>query len=187
MENNGWIKLHRKIINHALWKDHTAFIVFSWCLLRCDYKTGKLTTGKYAGSIDCNLAPTTFYEALKRLQKKYGIIKITTNKATRKFTKISLINWPKYQQADQPTDFQPTINRLSTDTIQEVKKIRNKEVVADKNSNKRKLLLFLNDREFLKEKSNQFNIDLVRVDEEIKLCADWWEESGKQLNTRKLH
>lgn len=128
---NGWIKLHRKALESEVWKDSTAFRVLMWCLLRANHTTGKLDTGKFVGAKDCRLAASTFYDALQRL-KRLGIINIATKKATIKYSEITINKWHLYQSTDQLTDNQPTINRQSTDTIQEYK---NKELRKETSKN----------------------------------------------------
>jgi hypothetical protein len=124
--NEGWIKLHRKILENNILKDQTACIIFIWLLLKVDRKTGKKTVGRFWASEELGIKPTTFYQGLKRLEKKW---KVLTQKTNNKFTEISLVNWYKYQSNDNANDNAMTTNRQQNDTLQEVKnkELRNKE------------------------------------------------------------
>ncbi len=48
--NEGWIKLHRKILDNGILRDQNAWIVFSWLLLKVDRKTGKKIVGRFWAS-----------------------------------------------------------------------------------------------------------------------------------------
>ncbi len=91
---NGWIKLHRQIIeNDFLMKDHTSLVIFIYCLCRADKDTGKFTAGRWQLSEALNISGSTIYKALKRLQKH----KILTQKSNTRYTEYSILNWDKYQ------------------------------------------------------------------------------------------
>jgi hypothetical protein len=119
--NEGWIKLYRKALESDIFEDVTAWRIFTWLLLKVDYKTGKKKIGRIWASEETKLNPSTFYKGLLRLQNKYKIIKLSTGKVTIKYTEIEVINWEKYQSSNN----QVTIREQSSNTLQEVK---NKEV-----------------------------------------------------------
>lgn len=90
--NESWIKLYRKVLSNEVWKDKSAWRVFSWLLLVCD-RRGTFTVGRYQGARETGLKPTTFYQTLKRLEK-YGIV---FQKMTPKYTVVNIVNWGRYQ------------------------------------------------------------------------------------------
>lgn len=93
--NNGWIKLHRKILdNEHLATDNTACLLFIKLLLVTNKKTGTFTTGRYKLSLLSNEKPGTTYKALKRLEK-WGIIELVSN---NKMTTIRICNYEQYQE-----------------------------------------------------------------------------------------
>ncbi|OGY24253.1 MAG: hypothetical protein A2Y57_04180 [Candidatus Woykebacteria bacterium RBG_13_40_7b] len=174
---DSWIKLYRKLVNNDLIRDATCLQIFVWILLNVDRQTGKMTLGRKWASNFFNIPDTTFYGALKRLEKKYEIIDLKTIKTTIKYTEVTVKKWRFYQYEDKDTDNQPTINRQSTDTLQEYKNKRNKE----KESNKEKVLAILENPEIISEKARVFGLRLDAVRLEIQKCADWWGESRKEL------
>lgn len=91
--NESWIKLYRKVLNNEVWKDKTAWRIFSWLLLVCNRTSGSFTVGRYQGARETGLKPTTFYQTLKRLEK-YGIV---SQKMTPKYTVVNIVNWGRYQ------------------------------------------------------------------------------------------
>ncbi len=125
MENNGWIKLHRKVLDNGILKDQMAWTIFSWLMLKVDRTTGKKTTGRFWASTELGIKPTTFYRGLKRLEKKW---KVVTLQVTGKATEISLINWNKYQHDNTSSNTSVTHRSHISDTLQEGKKKRIKNI-----------------------------------------------------------
>lgn len=113
---NGWIKLHRKVLDNDLIRDINAWCVFTWLLLKVDRLTGQKKVARSWAAQDLGMKPMTFYDSLMRLVKKY---KLATAIPTANYTTITLLNWDKYQSGeDNPTAI-PTITRQQPDTLQE--------------------------------------------------------------------
>lgn len=93
--NNGWVKLHRKLLdNPQLANDNTACLLFIKLILVTDSRTGSYTTGRFRLSELANEKPTTIYKALKRLEK-WGMIELVSNS---KMTTVRLCNFKDYQE-----------------------------------------------------------------------------------------
>lgn len=119
-----FVKLYRKTLeNELLANDNTAYIVFTKILLRVDWQTGEMITGRYKLSKLTNLKPTTCYAALKRLEKA-RMVSLMTGRMTTKYTKIKVLNWQKFQGDGQSDDFLMTFKRQSNDTINKNKRIK---------------------------------------------------------------
>src|SRR3990167_9504109 len=128
--DEGWIKLHRKVLSNGILRDQSAWTIFSWLMLKVDRKTGKKIIGRFWASEELGMNPSTFYKALKRLEKKWQMVTLSSN---NKYTEISLINWVKYQSGNSDSNNQVTTKEQQSNTLQEVKKIRiknNTNVVA---------------------------------------------------------
>jgi hypothetical protein len=155
MSNDTYIKLYRKMLdNRTLWRDHTSVRVLIWLLLRADYKTGIIETGRFAASEGIGINPNTLYSSLKRLEK----MKIINIKSNNKYSVISILNWSRYQPSNNTT-----INNKST-TNQHY--TRNKEI---KNNNNK---LLYSDDTFDKNAARRelaglkkFSSDLKRIGE----------------------
>jgi DNA-binding transcriptional regulator YhcF (GntR family) len=120
--NEGWVKLHRRLNENDLLTDTTALGVFIWLLINVDRKTGSMKIGRFWLAKTLSLNPNTLYKALKRLEKKY---KMVTQSSNSQFTKISLVNWSKYQSGNSVGNNQVTTGEQPSNTLQEVE---NKEV-----------------------------------------------------------
>ena len=148
--NNTWIKLYRKIIEHDVFRDESAFRVFMWILCSVKYETGKMISGRFWGANILGLKDTTYYGILKRLEKKYNLLTLSSN---NKNTVILVKNWSKYQgDTDISTDNKLTTNRQQTDTIQEE---RNKNIYT---SNESKIFSYFGNL----GESNQKIIDIAK-------------------------
>jgi len=124
--NKSYVKLYRSILeNHLLASNNNAFLMFVKLLLKVDYKTGTITIGRKQLAHLCNMKPGTTYSTTKWLELNSFI----TTYSTTKYTKITLVNWEKYQSTQQPT--QQLLNSKSTTVQQEIntiKRIKNKEL-----------------------------------------------------------
>lgn len=91
---NGWIKLHRSLLDNDIWRsDKTAFNVFLTLLLLCDTKKGQWSGGRYQLAEYCGFKDGAVYKALQRLAQA----KMVTLSSNSRFTTISICNWKEYQ------------------------------------------------------------------------------------------
>ena len=102
----GYIKLHRKILDNGVFADAELLKVFVWCILKANttpniiygrkIDIGQFITGRVSAAEELCLKPSTVYKRMQVL-KKQGYINIDSN------TKNSLITVSKYKsyQLDQ--------------------------------------------------------------------------------------
>lgn len=129
MNNNGWIKLYRKLNDNELSNDIEALGLFTWLLTNVNRKDGTFTTGRLWLGNKFKINPLKAYRLLKRLDKKYNVI---TLKANNKYTQISVRNWSKYQEGVLDVNNQRTTSEQQVNTKQEYKnKEERGEVVED--------------------------------------------------------
>lgn len=123
----GYIKLHRQLMNWRWYTNITVKTVFLHCLLRAnhtdrDWESEELEKGSFVTSYE-NLAKET---GLSTQQVRTAINKLkSTNEITyqsnRQYSIITVNNWDKFQDSNKPinkrlTNEQQTINkRLTTD------------------------------------------------------------------------
>lgn len=104
---NGWIKLHRKLLDNGVFFDAELLKVFIWCILKANrkpkevngtkLKTGQFITGRISASEELHIKPSTVYNRLQRLQRM-GYINV---KSTNKFSIISVLKYGQYQVEDK--------------------------------------------------------------------------------------
>lgn len=126
-----WLKLHRQILDSAVFANPDLLKLWVWCLCRASYKpqtvamqTGRGSTlvkiqagqfifGRNAAARALNMKPTTVSSRLKTLQKLGNLDTQTSNH----FTVVTINNWSSYQTeetAESGQDWQATDNQLAT-------------------------------------------------------------------------
>lgn len=120
---SGWIKLHVSTLDNKIWKyDQTAWRIFEYLMLSCDYKTGQVTKA-HSTMIDIlGIPKSTLSRALLRLENA----KMVNRQRNSNYTLYTICNWSKYQgRTEHLTELQRNSNGTQTEHIKEIK---NKEV-----------------------------------------------------------
>jgi DNA-binding PadR family transcriptional regulator len=104
----GYIKLHRKILDNGVFADAELLKVFVWCILKANttpnvvygrkVDIGEFITGRITASEELHLKPSTIYKRLQKL-KTQGYIDISS---TTKNSLITVVNYKSYQLDDKP-------------------------------------------------------------------------------------
>lgn len=137
---NGWVKLHRKMLdNPVIMKDAEHLAVWTYLLLNAtheDYpalfkgkkivlEPGQLITGRKTIASALSVSESK----VRRILDAFEIDQQIDRQRSNQNTLISLKNWEKYQVFDQQSDQQSTNNRPTTDqrptTNKNVKNIKN--------------------------------------------------------------
>ena len=134
MTQNGWIKIHRKMLGNEIFQyDDTAWKVFTVLLLLADHETGTLTIGRWQLGDWTKINPSTAWKALLRLEKCRMVDRLSNNK----FTRISICKWEEFQHSkDNTEDNERTTTGQRKDTLQEYK---NKEIINIYENYKKKI------------------------------------------------
>lgn len=141
----GWVKIHRGMLDWEWYGDTNVVRLFFHLLLKANYEEkrwqgnivgrGQLVTGRVELAEQTGLTEQQVRTALSKL-KSTGEITIKT---TNKYSVITICNYARYQDTEQqcqpteqPTNNQQTTNKQPTNnqqitTTQEIKKERNKE------------------------------------------------------------
>jgi len=140
---NGWIKLHRQILNWEWFNDHSTYRVFTYLLLSANHKAGswrgiEVLAGQHITSAEIiaqNLGLTRqmVRTAINKLKSTDEITTIETSK----YTLVTIIKWAFYQGGaddsnqvvNQDPNHEATNNQPATQPLinhkQEVKEIKN--------------------------------------------------------------
>ncbi len=140
MLENGWLKIHRKIVDWEWYSDAKTFRVFLHLLLTANHEErrfrgqtigkGELVTGRKILAKTLMISEQSVRTSLEHLKSTNEI----TIKSTKDFSIIKLNNWDKYQEGNQQinqqsTNNQPTINH--TTRIKELRIKNNTPIAAD--------------------------------------------------------
>ncbi|MDR2274312.1 MAG: hypothetical protein LBF27_25620 [Sphingobacterium sp.] len=141
VDSQGWVKLHRSILEWEWYSDINTKILFLHLLVKANHKDkkhqgtiikkGQLLTGRDLLSFETGLSVQQVRTSLERL-KSTNEITITTN---RKGSVIDIVNYVFYQsrEEEQPTD-QPENNQQVTNK----QPTSNQQVTSNKNEKKYK-------------------------------------------------
>ena len=152
----GFIKLHRSILDWEWYKDETTKNVFLHLLLNANWEdsrfqgheipAGSLVTGRKELAESLGISEQSIRTALNHLKSTNEI----TIKSTNKFSIVSIVNWEKYQcrdvESNQQINQQLTNNQPTTNHIKEYKNIKN----------------IRREEYFNSEKSNGRNLDFLK-------------------------
>lgn len=121
---SAWLKLHRRSIDSRVFSDPHLWRLWCWCLIKsnwkrgwhlgCELLPGQFATGREAAAEELGVSGSAWYRGMKKLQE-FGCIKLEMN---NRFTKVSIVNWDKYQgevNNERTTDEQPADNKRTTD------------------------------------------------------------------------
>lgn len=129
----GYIKLHRCILESAVFDNANLLRVWIWCLMKAshkeytqlvglqkiDLKPGQFVTGRTSGAEELCLNPSTFWKHLKVLET---VCDITLN-CNNKFTVVSIENWALYQVDERKSNSKVTAKEQQNNTNKNGKNI----------------------------------------------------------------
>ena len=125
MENQGWIKIHRKIFETSFYGKPLVVALFIHCLLRANHQDNKIiwnkeemiirrgsfVTGLKVLSAESGISTQSIRTALVTLKSTHTL----TIKSTNKFSVITILNYEQYQSlTNNLTNEQQTTNKQLT-------------------------------------------------------------------------
>lgn len=149
----GWIKLHRKILdNPIIFKDKDYLATWIYLLLNATHKEipalfkgkkiilqkGQLITGRKSMASQLKISESKIYRIINDFKSEQQIEQQTSNQNSL----ISILNWDKYQQSEQQNEQQMnnerTTNEQPVNTNKNVKNIKNEKNIIKKEKEKKK-------------------------------------------------
>lgn len=133
--NNGWIKLHRKILENPIMKRPTWLQLWITLLLMANHKEnsailngqvvvikeGQLLTGRDALSEATGIHRSSIERILNFLEIEHQI----EQQKTTKYRLITILNWKEYQEKDSNPSNKRATNEQQMSTNKNVKKVKN--------------------------------------------------------------
>jgi len=146
MIEQGWIKLHRKMLdNPVVWKDSDHLAVWIYLLLnathkdmdvlfknkRITLKPGQLITSRKSIAKKLDISESKVHRVLKMLEIEQQIEQQTSNKNRL----ITIVGWNEYQSCEQQIEQQVNNNRTTSEqqvnTNKNIKNIKNNILYAN--------------------------------------------------------
>jgi hypothetical protein len=107
IDDEGWIKLHRKILDNPIFKDSEALQLFLYCLLRANFKPNDFLFNGQVVHLDrgqfifgLRKASKALKMSIKKLRNRLlilGKLGITAHQTTHRFSIITVCNYNHYQ------------------------------------------------------------------------------------------
>lgn len=128
--NNGWVKIHRKLLENPISKKSAYFHLWVTLLLKANHeeekfmwnggiiivKDGQFITGRKKLSEETDIPESTIEDILKFLETQHQI----QQQKTTKYRLITILNWKTYQNSDRKSNNKATTSRHKQE-IQEYK------------------------------------------------------------------
>lgn len=125
MEPMGWIKLHRSLLGKGYYKKSTFVHLWVHCLMRANHKTteimwngktmklkeGQFITGRNSLAHETGISQSSIQRILKYLEIEHQLEQRTTNTSRL----ITVVNWKKYQQTEQPVEQRVNSERTASE------------------------------------------------------------------------
>lgn len=135
--NNGWVKIHRAILDKGFYKRSAYVHLWLHLLLNVNHepkefmwngnivliKEGQMITGRKELSAQTGIPESTIEDILKFLETQHQI----QQQKTTKYRLITIVNWIKHQKSDSKSNNRATTEQQQADTNKNVRSIRIKE------------------------------------------------------------
>ena len=194
----GYIKLHRQLLESSIFASQIGLKIWIWCLLKANFKTrfasikvgkgesqvkverGSFIFGRFKAEDELNIDGSTIYKWIKKLEEEKMIL-ITSNSH---YSIITICKYDDYQQYEtnevatiqQPNDSHSTAIQQPCDTTNNANKDNNVKNVreaakaaAQKRVDEFKISLF----PFTTNKGGIYSAEMV------KAFFDYWSELNK--------
>lgn len=178
---NGWIKLHRQILEWEWYEDINCFRLFTHLLLKANHKekrykgivvkAGQIVTSRDLLAQETGLSSQQVRTALTKLKSTNEITSVTSSQGTI----IEVVNYEKYQ--------------LSTNEITEEQPTSNQRVTTNKNDKNNKKEIYIPEfSEFLTyaiEKEPLINQVDLKLKYESWVVNEWRDGNGNKISNWK--
>ncbi len=101
-----WVKIHRAMMEHAVWESDWLVRLFLWCIFKASYadrkvfgvdlKKGQFITGRSKAADELGVDQSRWYRGMQKLQE-YGCVVIESNSNR---TTVTVCNYETYQAKD---------------------------------------------------------------------------------------
>ncbi len=143
---NGWIKLHRKLLDSKIFSNPNILKFWVWALLKASHsdaeqlvglqtvtiKKGQFVFGRKVASKELDMTESNAYKILKWLEKE----KMITVNSNNKFSLITVVNWDFYQGCFDE-EGQQSNSKVTTTKQQNNNKGTSKEQQSNTNKNEK--------------------------------------------------
>lgn len=198
MNNEGWVKIHRKFLEWQWYRDNNTKILFLHLLLSANYEEKKwLSYTIERGQVVIGLSSLSEMLGLsfQQIRTSLGKLESTgeiTRKTTNKFTIVTICKYDCYQQFDsvnQQAEQQTNNKQITNEQQTNNNNIRNKEIKKERN-NKEEIDKSISKKKPKEERELDFRNKVAEIASGLydqgmidKFC-DYWTESNEGANSK---
>lgn len=193
---NGWVKIHRQILEWEWFDDQNTFRLFIYLLLKANHKDkrykgklvkrGSLLTGRELLSKETGLSTMQVRTSLTKLKSTNEI----TINSTKQGTEIQVVNYDNYQVVtNEITNEQPTNNQRVTTNKNEKKEKKYREI--ENLSLSQDEFIRLLERGYTKQQVDIILDKIERYDKRgkysdlYKVCLTWLSKEGNHKQQKE--
>ena len=139
--NNGYIKLHRKLLSCSIFRNKSLLQLWIWCLLKAAHEEhevvignqkvnllpGQFIYGRHVASDDLGTPASTVWRELKKLEE----LEMLSINSTNKYSVVTIANWASYQSEPEKVKNKRKTSANEMDTYKNEKNEKN--IISDKN------------------------------------------------------
>lgn len=122
----GWICLHRRLLESPIFSSEKGLKIWMWCLLKASHKKkdmylgqqkiclqpGEFVFGRDSASNELQMSASTIRNWMVQLKKDSYVDIKTTNK----YSVVTILNWNEYQEKDSRKDSRKTAEKQQNNT-----------------------------------------------------------------------
>lgn len=199
MDNQGWIKLHRKLIEKAIWVDSTPEqkVILITLLMMANHKEKewewrgekyKAKPGQFVTSLNSivkNAGSGISIQNVRTAIERFEKYEFLTNQSTKRNRLITIVNWEQYQSYGD--DANKDTNKELTKSQQRA----NKELTTNKNDNNDN-----NDNKYDSEidyllylfnEESKFNVEAKHLEELLNEDLNWVKEALSIAESKNIY
>lgn len=137
---NGWIKLHRRLLDNPMIQKPKYLALWIVLLLKANHqdkkfmwngniiliKEGQMVTGRKELSKETNIPESTIEDILGFLERQHQITQVKNTQ----YRVITIVNWVKHQSKKEKPDNVPTTFRQRSDTNKNDNNVKNTNIAT---------------------------------------------------------
>jgi|NorSeaMetagenome_1021524.scaffolds.fasta_scaffold03032_10 hypothetical protein len=177
---NGWIKLHRQLLEWEWYDEPDTFRLFMHCLLKANHKdnnyrgqivkAGSFLTSRDLLSKETGLSVQKIRTSLERLE----LTKEITTKKSKKGTVLQIVKYKNYQGDNQVDNHQS--NQQSNQQLTNNQPTANQQLTTNNNDN--------NEENEKNNKEIVFEMSLDKIDNKVNKIINRFKETNYDNNIR---
>ena len=188
---NGWIKLHRKLLDHWIWINEKYLRAWIWFLMRANHESNKILfgnelieikRGEFITSINnISLATELTSQNVRTLLRLLENDKMINKQSTNKLKNITIYNYDKYNVIQQANNKQPNKQPTSSQQAANKQATTDKNVLKTKKNEKNNIPAYEDFKNYALEKDKTIDLKALKNKYDSWIENDWKDGNDKKI------